>query len=134
MNYILKSLLLLSLVLFNHLVLAAVTSDPSIYTEDKPNIIVTKDNSTFIIHLNSNPSTGYRWFLREYNSMLISPIKHAYEVPNTKLIGAPGYDVWTFSVKPAGFTVPQMTQIRFIYMRPWETENQGKQVFFRIFT
>jgi inhibitor of cysteine peptidase len=106
-----------------------------IFTEDKSSIMLTKDQPQFIIRLKANPTTGYIWFLREYDSALIIPLKHEYQAPNKKLPGAPSYDDWTFSVKPTGFIVPQVTQIRFIYIRPWEAQGTaGKQVVFRIAT
>jgi inhibitor of cysteine peptidase len=115
-----------------NIVFAAAKGEPGIYTEDKRNILVTKDQPQFVIYLKANPTTGYNWFLREYDSKLVTPLKHTYEAPNTKLIGAPGFDVWTFAIKPAGFTVPQITQIRFTYARPWETAGQENQIVFRV--
>jgi len=123
---------LLILSLFFHAKTFATKLEPGIYTEDKPNIIVTKDQPQFIIHLKSNPTTGYNWFLRDYDAKLITPIKHKYEAPNTKMMGASGYDIWIFSVKPAAFVVPQITQIRFVYTRPWETQGQVKPLVFRV--
>jgi inhibitor of cysteine peptidase len=125
---------ILILSIFFHSIIFAAKSEPGIYTEDKLNIIVTKDQPQFVIHLKSNPTTGYNWFLREYDAKLITPVKHKYQAPNTKMMGASGYDVWIFSVKPAAFVVPQMTQIRFSYARPWETQGQNKQLAFRVST
>jgi inhibitor of cysteine peptidase len=126
-----KWFLVITLLFLNSMVIAE-KPEPSVYTEDKLAIMILKDQPQFVIRLKANPTTGYSWFLREYDSTLLTPMKHHYEAPNTKLLGASGYDVWTFSVKPAGFTVPQITQIRFIYTRPWEAEGDGKQVVFRI--
>lgn len=103
------------------------------YTEDKPNIMVSKESPQFTIKLKSNPTTGFSWYLREYNSRLISPVKHGFEHPNTKLIGAPGYELWTFKVKPDAFVVPQQLMIKMIYARPFSTDG-GTQVVFRIST
>ncbi|MEO8400272.1 MAG: protease inhibitor I42 family protein, partial [Gammaproteobacteria bacterium] len=85
--------------------------------------------------LKSNPTTGYSWFLRSFDSNLIQPVRHNFEAPTgKKLMGAPGYDIWTFHVKPAGFTVPQETVIRFIYARPWNSSDQTRQVVFTVTT
>lgn len=108
--------------------------DPT-FTEDKQAIVITKDDPRFILKLKSNPTTGYSWFLREYNSNLIEPIKHGTETPaNKKLMGAPGYELWTFRMKPAGFIVPQQTTVRFVYARPWETADNSTQVMFKVST
>jgi inhibitor of cysteine peptidase len=128
-----KWVVILFMLFLNNMVFAD-KSNPTIYTEDKLNIMVTKDQPQFVIRLKANPTTGYSWFLREYNSSLITPLKHQYEAPNTKLIGAPGYEVWTFSIKPTGFTVPQVTQIHFVYARPWESDVNNQQLVFKIST
>lgn len=108
-----------------------------IYTQENSNIAVTPQQPTFTIKLKSNPSTGYSWFLREYDSNLITPIKRSYQRPEpvaTNLIGAPGFELWTFKVKPNAFLVPQHTTIRMIYARPWEGTESSTQVVFRIST
>jgi inhibitor of cysteine peptidase len=94
------------------------------YTEDKSAIIATAKKPEFIIKLNSNPTTGYGWFLRSYDSNLVMPVKHVYVAPDKKLVGAPGYELWTFRIKPAALVVPQQTMITLVYARPWETESQ----------
>src|SRR3990167_8421539 len=77
------------------------------HTADKPAILVTAKDPQFTIKLQSNPTTGYSWFLREYDSSLIQPLKRVF-IPATdkKLIGAPGVELLTFKVKPDGFIVP----------------------------
>lgn len=126
-----KRIVFLLLVVFS-MTAYAQKPEPGIYTEDKLSVMVSKDQPQFVIRLKANPTTGYNWFLGEYDAKLITPLKHKYEAPNTKLIGAPGYDVWTFAVKPTAFTVPQMTKIHFTYVRPWEVHEQGKQVVFNV--
>src|SRR5690242_8895144 len=98
MKNVLKLLMIIYVIFFNSIIFAEKPLEPNVYTEDKFNIIATKDQSHFIIRLKSNPTTGYHWFLREYDGKLIAPVKYSYEAPNTKLIGAPGYEVWVFSI------------------------------------
>jgi inhibitor of cysteine peptidase len=107
----------------------------NVYTENKAAVIVLSDHPEFTIKLQSNPSTGYTWFLRSYDANLLQPTKHVYEASaNKKLMGAPGYEIWTFHVKQAGFTVPMQTFIRFVYARPWESDQQAKQIVFSVTT
>jgi inhibitor of cysteine peptidase len=106
----------------------------TVYNEDNTTIQVTKQNPTFTIKLKSNPTTGYTWFLREYSTKMLTPVKHNYEVPQTKLIGAPGYELWTFRVNQEAFIVPQMLTVRLIYARPWKSADAGTQVVFRVMT
>lgn len=106
----------------------------AVYTEDNRSVSVTSDQPQFIIKLKSNPTTGYSWFLREYDNSLMTPVKHVFEAAKGKIVGAPGSDIWTFRVKLSGFVVPQQTIIRFVYARPWEGSDQSKQVVFRVTT
>jgi len=98
-----------------------------IFTDPLKTIVVKESNPVFNIILQSNPSTGYSWSLKSYDSNLILPVDQKFYPPeNKKLIGASGYEKWTFRVKPGGFTVPQLTSITLIYLRPWD--EQGAQV------
>lgn len=106
----------------------------AVYTEDKQTILISADQPEFILKLKSNPSTGYTWFLREYDANLIEPVKHSFEQPTEELIGASGFEEWTFKVKPAGFVVPQQTAIRMIYARPWQSNDSSTQLVFHIST
>lgn len=105
---------------------------PAIYTEEKLGIMVTKDHPEFQIKLKSNPSTGYSWYLRDYNESLITPVKRTIIAPETKMMGSPGFEVWTFHVNKKSFVVPQQTLIRMIYARPWDANDQSKQLVYRV--
>lgn len=105
-----------------------------IYTENTLNIIVSKDHPEFTLKLKSNPTTGFSWFLREYSRNLVKPLKHSFQKPTQQLMGAPGYEWWTFRIKPAGFIVPQSTTVRMIYARPWQGMDNSIQLIFRIST
>ena len=116
---------------------AAKTADKDTYTytEDKLGIAITADHPQFVVKLKSNPSTGYSWFLRDLDTNLITAVKHEYlPAADRKLMGAPGFEVWTFRMKPAAFQVPQQTLIRIVYARPWEGVEQAAQVVFRVST
>jgi len=90
---------------------------------------VSAGQPVFIVKLKSNPTTGYTWFLREYDTSLIMPVKHSYQAPQSNLIGSSSFELWTFRVKPAGFVVPQQTTMRMVYARPWQSEGSTQLVF-----
>lgn len=132
-----KNILAVSLILFSVTAAAQQAAKPpagNVYGEDKTNIAVTPDQPTFVIKLKSNPTTGYSWFLREYDNTLVTPVKHDFIPPGKALIGAPGYEVWTFKAKPAAFSVPQITNIRMIYARPWQSGESTTQLVFHVAT
>lgn len=110
------------------------SSEMAVYTQDKTNIAVSADSPKFTIKLESNPTTGYSWFLHEYDVNLVQPLKREFKQGDKKLIGSPGYELWTFKIKPAGFTVPQQTTIRFAYARPWEGSENSTQAAFHVST
>ncbi len=128
-----KKILYVMMTLISTLAIAAAPA-VSTYTQNEPNIVVSKDAPNFMIKLQSNPTTGYSWFLREYDANLVQPVKHEFIHGDKKLIGAPGYELWTFKIKPSGFIVPQQSSIRFSYARPWESTDSASQVVFHIST
>lgn len=135
MNYFTKVTAILFLFFSAFAYAETQVAEPAIYTQDKPTIIATPDKSEFIIKLKSNATTGYSWFLRQYDKNMIEPVSHKYQHPVSQLVGAPGFELWTFRVRSEGFTVPQVTYIRFIYSRPWEPANQtSTQVEFKVTT
>ncbi|MEI8055119.1 MAG: protease inhibitor I42 family protein [bacterium] len=94
------------------------------FTNPSKPIVVEKSNPIFSITIQSNPTTGYSWLLKNYDATLISPISSKFYPPtNKKLVGAPGYEKWTFRVKSSGFVVPQTTSITLLYARSWEMQD-----------
>lgn len=92
------------------------------FSDPQKPIIVKKSQPLFSITLQSNPTTGFLWSLKNYDSAIIKPIRKIYHPAKTTLIGRGGYEQWTFAVKPAGFVVPQTTNITLIYARYSELE------------
>lgn len=95
-------------------------------------ISVHSKQPKFIIKLKANHTTGYSWSLKNYNSKLIKLNNHKYIAPSTKLLGAPGFEVWTFSVNPTAFDNPQVTTIELLYAQPWQKNVNNKSVKFNV--
>lgn len=96
------------------------------YTDPQKPIMVKKAAPRFNVILQSNPTTGYSWSLKDYDYNLIKPISRKYYPAKTGLIGSGGYEKWVFAIKnPPGFVVPHTTSITLIYSRPWDL--QGAQ-------
>ncbi len=109
---------------------APATVDNSAFVSaDKPNIVVTSAHPTFTIKLKSNPTTGFSWFLRDENTDFILVQKHTFQKPDSKLAGAPGFELWTFKLKPTAFMVPRQLTLRLVYTRPWVNDNVTQDVF-----
>ena len=85
---------------------------------------LTPEPPVYTLPLNSNPTTGYSWFLVSYPSDLLSITKHEYIPPKTNMAGAGGYEVWVFTAKPEAFVAPRALKIQMVYARPWEVNDQ----------
>ncbi len=95
------------------------------YTDTKKPQLVRASHNTVRITMQSNPTTGYFWYLGKYNTNLITPVSYKFYPPSTKLVGAPGYAEWIFKLKPAAFSVPHFLQIKFVHLRPWDLMSEA---------
>ena len=82
-----------------------------------------KVGDTFLIELDSNPSTGYRWTIanrKEIQKCLQLKKEQTFPASQSQAgvqtsVGAPGKQQWQFLAKCSA-----NIQIRFEYRRPWE--------------
>ena len=104
------------------------------FTDPTKAIVVKKSQPFFSVMVQANPTTGYSWSLKNYDANLITPIRHRFYPPKgKKLLGVPGYEKWTFKMKPKAFVVSHLTSITLVSLRPWD--NQGSKVIdFRVVT
>jgi len=82
-------------------------------------VTVNSSENDFDISLRVNQSTGYGWYLADYNSQLITPIKTEIVSINNKQIGSPKTMLWRFKVNSSVLRVPQITKLNFVELRPW---------------
>lgn len=95
---------------------------------------LTVDHPIYTLQLNSNPTTGYSWFLVSYPADLLSITKHEYIPPKTNMAGAGGYEMWVFTAKPEAFVAPRAIKIQMVYARPWEVNDQMTSQTFYVVT
>lgn len=88
------------------------------------NGVLSSTQSIYTLHLKSNPTTGYSWFLVSYPQQSLNLIKHVYLPPSSKLIGAGGYEIWQFKANTSAFIAPQVMKIELMYARPWEINDK----------
>ena len=84
--------------------------------ENEKNIISVKQYENFEIKRQSNPSTGYKWYV-EYDSSFIKLLSQQYISSDMKL-GSGGYDQYLFRTLRIG-----STSIKFIYKKTWEEKD-----------
>ena len=83
-------------------------------------------NESFVISLESNPSTGYTWIDPSYDSEFLNLTDSQYIPPRIPMCGAPGVQKYTFQALQPG-----ETSIVFKYKRPWDN-CFGKIVMYRV--
>ncbi|WP_296129214.1 protease inhibitor I42 family protein [Pseudomonas sp. Ga0074129] len=71
----------------------------------------------FILRLPSNPTTGFRWLMRDAAPQVLKSLgPEVYSNPeDTGLVGSSGISTWRFNVVAAG-----EGQLSLTYERPWE--------------
>jgi inhibitor of cysteine peptidase len=109
---------------------ASVLAIAAVFTEKQGVITVNKQSPTFTIRLAANPTTGYTWSLQSYDNKVLVSTEHHFVPAKTKLIGAGGYEDWSFRVVPAAKRAT--TKIVFVYSRAWEKNEIGKKVEFSV--
>nr|QNO46924.1 hypothetical protein GBMLOPDG_00020 [Methanosarcinales archaeon ANME-2c ERB4] len=99
-----------------------VTADNESYTMSENNSDISIEiDETFGISLESNPSTGYEWNVKECNYPVLEPVNTCYEPAENQippLPGAGGLQKWTFKGIKDGETA-----LKLVYWRSWEGED-----------
>ena len=104
-----------SLVLAGLLTAAWLLAASASAADTKP--ITVKLGRKFTLTLASNPTTGYSWTLaKPLDQNFLTLLSNEFVPSKSKLVGAPGAQVWRFKAIRVG-----ETQIALEYVRPWET-------------
>lgn len=59
---------------------------------------------TLVVRLSSNHTTGYSWQVAQNDASLLRPLGNRYVRSRTKLMGAPGFQVFRFKAVGSGGT------------------------------
>ncbi len=85
------------------------------------------------VNLKANATTGYQWYVSQYNHNLLQLIGYQYQAPDSDLIGAGGQAQFTFRAKADFLLNPQITRIVFDYTQPWNKKS-GKKMIVKVFS
>jgi len=91
------------------------------HADEQMSMNVSKDQSSFVVNLAANATTGFQWSVGQFDKDLLTLSSSVYQSPDTKLIGAGGRILFTFSLNK-GKTYPKTTELTFKYARSWEKE------------
>ncbi|MGM0651914.1 MAG: protease inhibitor I42 family protein [Bacillota bacterium] len=107
------------------------SSENRVYTEDNAGeLIEVKVGNSFIIELEENPSTGFRWQWAAENDDIIVLESDLFREPKNKdenIVGAAGTHEFVFEAINPGDTA-----LQFEYLRPWEPDNIEKTYIYNI--
>lgn len=124
---------LLSVVLVITLLIILLCSCKSIAEltfDDKGKSFELEKGDRINIKLESNPTTGYSWILGgETDTSVVSLFdsKFVQTEKEEELVGAGGYEIFTFKAENSG-----QTEITLTYQRPWEEEELKGEFLFKI--
>ncbi len=110
------------------LLLSACASTPptSVALSDDADCPLTlQRGQTLIVSLPSNPTTGYRWSLREVSAEQLKSLgPEVFSSPKTDLVGGDGMSTWRFQADEPGSGRLYLT-----YQRPWESDAEPAGLF-----
>ena len=88
-----------------------------------------KEPQTATLSLQTNPSTGYEWFVTQEPELfdITSELAEDADEDDENLVGAPSTEVFTLTPKAEG-----TTQVSFAYARSWEDEEPNTEVTYTI--
>jgi C1A family cysteine protease len=86
-------------------------------TEPENGRTVELNGEVLVLNLESNPSTGYGWQVREMNPGILRQLEATEWIPDTPgKLGGPGTEVLRFAAVGKG-----RARLDLVYTRPWET-------------
>ncbi|MDF2940833.1 MAG: hypothetical protein K0R66_1475 [Gammaproteobacteria bacterium] len=114
-------------------VAGAVLFSVSVYADQassspKQTINVGSDQHLVRIALPANATTGYQWYVSNYNTDLLTLNSYHYRAPTTHRVGAGGTAEFVFAVKPSFHVAPQITNIDFVYGQSWDMNGATSRV------
>jgi predicted secreted protein len=98
------------------------TEPESAFTDFAKTQFVSAKSPTLTLKLQSTPTTGFIWILRQSDRNLLKLLKHSY-TPNENP-KEPGTDTWVFSANLNAFSYGTRTELVFIHAQPWNMHEQ----------
>ena len=93
---------------------------------------IKSETKIFSFSLDSNPTTGYQWVVKDFDKTQLKYIKKIYQARDSKLIGSGGQETFIFRVLNP--KIKLNTRIRLSYERSWEKSSSNKLQVVQIYT
>ena len=91
---------------------------------DKGGTVTIKMGDVLEVRLNSNPTTGYEWYLQKQSTALLKLTGQSWTQPPPGLVGAPIVQILDFAPTGKGTGVLMLH-----YVRSWEPPDPNEQQF-----
>lgn len=114
---------LISLILLGLSLNVYAAKTPIVFFEPQKPIVVSAKQPIITIQLNENPTTGYRWFIKDYPQQWLQLQKHVFIPPQANRPGTGGIAAWTFEVNKAALVAPHLLKIEYVYARSWDVQD-----------
>ena len=114
-------------VVIGSLLAGCVPAQPKVYTNPLETIELNVGQS-FVIALESNPTTGYTWH-EDFDKSVLELLGHEYErsLAGEGLVGAGGTESFEFKALKKG-----ETEITMVYKQGWEGGSVGDEYVFKV--
>lgn len=89
--------------------------------KDAGKVIVLDSNALLVLNLQANPSTGYRWEVKNVDHKVLNQAGDIEFKSDSKLMGAPATEVMRLQGVAAG-----KTTLELVYRRPWVADENAK--------
>jgi inhibitor of cysteine peptidase len=101
------------------------TAETKVVTDaDKGSKVHLKVGDTLEVRLNSNPTTGYMWYVHKASTPLMKLVHQSQTEPAAPGVGRPVVQVFTFEPRRAGDGV-----LLLHYVRAWEKPDPDEEQF-----
>ncbi|TET09736.1 MAG: proteinase inhibitor [Actinobacteria bacterium] len=129
-NVIIRLLSVVLVITLLIILLCSCKSIAELTLDDKGKSFELEKGDRINIKLESNPTTGYEWILGgETDTSVVSLFdsKFVQTEKEEELVGAGGYEIFTFKAENSG-----QTEIILTYKRSWEEEELKEEFLFKI--
>ena len=89
------------------------------FSADQLSVTVDANAPQFTISLPANPTTGFKWAVKEYDTAHFTYLSNEYVATAPKRIGSGGQTIFRFARK-SGVKYPCCSNMTFRYARPWD--------------
>ena len=97
------------------------------FSAEKLSMTVDASAPQFTISLPANPTTGFKWVVKHYDTTHFTFLKAEYVATVPTRIGSGGQTKFVFS-RIRGVKYPKNSRMTFSYSRPWDAKSGSETI------